>query len=117
MEFISNCFQVFFFKDLDEFINILKSIIVRKMQKTGDSKILPKYINTLAGKIKIMVEVETHIMEKESTFFHYIIHSKKNHDPSFLQNIHIYIYIYIYKYYVIYYDKNKIYGNICPFFI
>ena len=89
-EFITNCFQVFFFKDLDEFINILKSIIVRKMQKTGGSKILPKYINTLAGKIKIMVEVDTHIMQKEGMFFHYIIHSKKNQDPSFLQKIQKY---------------------------
>ena len=86
-EFISNCFKIFFFKDLEEFVNMLKNIILKKKQQTSGILIIPKFINTIAGKIFINFEVDTHFIQKEGIIFHSLIHSKKYQDSTFLQNI------------------------------
>ena len=88
-DFITSCLRIFFFRNFEEFTNILKSMITAGKQSKPDPgpKILPKYINSLIGKIEVLVEIKTKLFPEQQIFFHYFVHSKENHLPNFVQKM------------------------------
>ena len=86
-EFINSCMKLFIFKNFEEYTNILKSIIIQQVEKETKSKLLPKFLNTLAGNIQVMVNIDTFFMPEENIFIHYIIHSEKDYDKGFIEKM------------------------------
>jgi len=87
-EFIRNCERIFFFRNLEEYTNIMKSIINSKKAKFGDqAQTFPKYINSLIGKIEILVKIKTKFFPEQQLLFHYFNYSKKDHDPNFVETM------------------------------
>ena len=80
-DFRRDCFRFPYVNSMEGFSLILKGIVLQKYKKTGGSNIFMRQFNTLLGKIKLCVNMQTFIFPQQRMFFHYGVTLKENIDP------------------------------------
>lgn len=80
-DFIRDCFRFSYVNDIEGFTLILKGIVIQKYKKVIGSNLLMRPFNTLLGKIKLLVNMQTFLFPKQGMFFHCGISLRENIDP------------------------------------